>query len=79
MHRWHDEWSGLDGASLSDPALYRWIEQQDNGWRELPEDHDFQPVLQHPSVKRFPLISKRLRTLFRKTGSRARRYVFQPA
>jgi len=66
-------YGGLDIFSLSDRSLYRWLERQDDGFHELPEDREFARLELQPKRKRLSRIGQRLRHFI----SKRRRYAYQ--
>ena len=69
---------GIDVLTLESPSLYRWLDQQDDGWRELPEEYEFtRPDVCAPK-KRLAKLRRKLRSVFRKPKIYARRYAYQP-
>ena len=63
----------LDAFTLSDRSLYRWLEQQDAGWHELPDEREFARLEVAPKRKRLSHTFQRLRSLIPKR----RRYAYQ--
>lgn len=64
---------GLDVFTLSDRSLYRWLDSQDAGWQELPDEREFARLEYAPKRKRLSRIGQRLRSLIPKR----RRYAYQ--
>lgn len=65
---------GINVLSLSDPSLYRLLEQSDYGWQEeLPDDRVFRHIDARPTRRQ--RIKQKIKTLFRKR----RKYALQPA
>lgn len=67
------DYGGLDAFTLSDRSLYRWLDSQDDGWKELPDDREFARLEFAPKCKRLSRIGQRLRSLLPKR----RRYAYQ--
>ena len=67
------DYEGLDAFTLSDRSLYRWLDSQDAGWQELPDDREFARLEVAPKRKRLSRIGQRLRSLIPKR----RRYAYQ--
>ncbi|MBL0318428.1 MAG: hypothetical protein IPP74_03885 [Alphaproteobacteria bacterium] len=63
----------LDVFTLSDRTLYRWLDSQDDGWNELPDDQELARLDYTSKRKRLARIGKPLRSLV----SRRRRYAYQ--
>jgi|GEM_PF-2126367 len=63
----------LDLFTLSDRSLYRWLDEQDDGWKELPDDPAFAQLEYTPKNKRLSRIRKKLRSLILKR----RRYAYR--
>lgn len=68
------DYGGLDVFTLSDRSLYRWLDSQDDGWKELPDDREFVRMEYAPKRKRLSRIGQCLRSLIPKR----RRYAYQP-
>lgn len=64
---------GLDVFTLSDRSLYRWLDQQDAEWQELPDEREFARLEVAPKRKRLSRIGHKLRSLLPKR----RRYAYQ--
>lgn len=65
--------SNSEAFTLSDRSLYRWLEQQDDGFRELPDDQEFTRLeLTYPR-KRLQRFGQKLHSLIKKR----RRYAYQ--
>ena len=64
---------GLDVFTLECSALYRWLDSQEAGWQELPEEREFARLEYAPKRKRLSRIGKRLRLLLPKR----RHYAYQ--
>lgn len=64
---------GLDVFTLSDRSLYRWLDQQDARWHELPDEREFARLEYAPKRKRLSHTFQRLRSLIPKR----RRYAYQ--
>lgn len=75
MSKSNDNYGGIDVLSLSDPSLYRMLEQHDSGWREdLPDDKAFRFIdVARPTRRQ--RIKQKFKTLFRKR----RKHALQPA
>lgn len=57
---------GLDAFTLSDLSLYRWLEQRDDGWKELPDNREFARLEYTPKQKRLSRIRHKLRSFLPK-------------
>lgn len=68
------DYGGLDVHTLSDRSLYRLLEQQDDGFHELPDEREFARLEYAPKRKRLSRTFQRLRSLIPKR----RRYAYQP-
>lgn len=64
---------GLDVFTLECSSLYRWLESQDAGWHELPDEREFARLEYAPKRKRLSRIGQCLRSLIPKR----RRYAYQ--
>lgn len=64
---------GLDVFTFSDRSLYRWLDSQDAGWQELPDEREFARLEVTHKRKRFSRIGRKLRSLLPKR----RRYAYQ--
>ncbi len=74
MSKSNDDYGGFDVLSLSDPTLYRLLEQIDSGWRdELPDDRAFRHIDAMPTRRQ--RIKQKFKTLFRKR----RKHALRPA
>jgi hypothetical protein len=74
MPKSNDNYGGFDVLSLSDPSLYRLLEQTDSGWREeLPDGQAFRYLDAKPTRRQ--RIRQKFKTLFRKR----RKHALQPA
>ena len=67
------DYGGLDVFTLSDRSLYRWLDSQDDGWKELPDDREFARLEYSTKRKRLSRIGQRLRSLIPKR----RHYAYQ--
>jgi len=67
------DYGGLNVFTLSDTSLYRWLDRQDAGWHELPDDREFARLEHDIKLKHLSRIGKRLRSLIAKR----RRYEFK--
>lgn len=73
MSKSTDTYQGIDVLSLSDPSLYRLLEQTDSGWQdELPDDRAFRHIDAQPTRRQ--RIKQKIKTLFRKR----RKHALQP-
>ncbi len=60
-------YGGLNVFTLSDRSLYRWLDSQDDGWRELPDDSEFSRLEYKPQKrKHLARIKNKLRSLIPK-------------
>lgn len=60
------EHRGFDLYSLSDRSLYRWLDQQDTGWYDLPDDKEFARLEYNTKPKRLSGIRSKLSSLLSK-------------
>lgn len=67
---------GIALYSLSQPALYRWLDQQDDGLHDLPDDREFLRLGVKPP-RRLARLRKKLGGLLRATKNRARHYALK--
>ena len=65
------DYGGLDVFTLSDRSLYRWLDQQDDGWKELPDEREFAKLESAPNPHRHSRLRHKLRSFI----SKRRRYV----
>lgn len=72
------DYGGVDGFTLSDSSLYRWLDQQDDDWKELPEDCEFARLDVKPAKTRLAGFRKTIHSIFCKPKPRARGYASQP-
>lgn len=68
---------GIDDFTLSERSLYRLLEQQDTGWRELPDDSEFRHLESAVSALQRKRPS-RIRHTLRAFLAKRRRYAYQP-
>lgn len=64
----------LDVFTLSDRSLYRWLDSQDAGWHDMPEEQEFSRLESAPRGKRLARIKQKIRSLLAKR----RQHVYQP-
>lgn len=64
---------GLDVFTLECSSLYRWLDSQDAGWQELPDEREFARLEVAPKRERLSHTFQRLRSLIQKR----RRYAYQ--
>ncbi len=77
MHNSNHNYGGIDVLTLSDPSLYRWLDNQDDEWRELPEEHEFARLDVCPPKKQLTKLKRKLSSVLRKPKIHARRYAYQ--
>lgn len=65
------DYGGMDVFALSDRSLYRWLDQQDDGLRELPEDAEFAKLEMQQKPRKLQRIRNRLRFILKKRGRHA--------
>lgn len=68
------DFGSTDVYTLSDRSLYRLLEQQDDGFHELPDEQEFAKLETSSHRKRLSRIGKRLSYFIAKR----RRYAQQP-
>lgn len=64
----------LDAFTLSNHSIARWLDSQDDGWQELPDDREFARLEYALKHKRFSRVGNKLRSILPKR----RRYAYQP-
>lgn len=65
--------NGFNDSMLSDGSLDRWLERQEDGLHELPEEHEFKALAKESKSKPLSRVRQKLRSVI----SKRRRYAYQ--
>lgn len=72
------DYGGIDVLTLEPPSLYHWLDSQDDGWKELPDDREFARLDVRAPNKLVAKLKRKLSNVLRKPKIHARAYAFQP-